>query len=100
MKSALVILTEGSEDLECVTVMDVLRRGGIKVTAASVSQDTTIHCANGTKVLADAALSAVKDHEFDALVLPGGGLAAETYSSVPVGLSLDIDLCRIRRFSR
>lgn len=82
MKSALVIITEGSEDLECVTVMDVLRRAGIKVTVASVSQDTTIHCANGTKVMADAALADVKNNQFDALVLPGGGKAAEIYSTV------------------
>jgi hypothetical protein len=87
MKSALVIITEGSEDLECVTVMDVLRRAGIQVTVASASQDTTVHCANGTKVLADVALSSVKDNEFDALVLPGGGKAAETYSSVLASFS-------------
>lgn len=88
MKSALVIITEGSEDLECVTVMDVLRRGGVKVTVASVSQDTTVQCANGTKVVADVALSAVKENEFDALVLPGGGKAAETYSCVVAAFSV------------
>lgn len=56
MKSALVLIAHGSEDLESVTIIDVLRRGGLKVHVVSVDEDTLIHCANECIIQADDSL--------------------------------------------
>ncbi len=61
MKKGLVLVTEGSEDLEAVTTIDVLRRGGIQLTVASVTDSQVVHCANGVKLMADVLLSSLPD---------------------------------------
>ncbi|HCK0176020.1 TPA: protein deglycase YajL [Escherichia coli] len=72
--SALVCLAPGSEETEAVTTIDLLVRGGIKVTTASVASDgnLAITCSRGVKLLADAPLVEVA-------VLPGGIKGAECF---------------------
>ena len=67
---ALVCLAPGSEETEAVTTIDLLVRGGIKVTTASVASDgnLTIVCSRGVKLLADAPLVEVADGDFDIIV--------------------------------
>ena len=69
--SALVCLAPGSEETEAVTTIDLLVRGGIKVTTASVASDgnLAITCSRGVKLLADALLVEVADGEYDVIVL-------------------------------
>lgn len=71
---ALVCLAPGSEETEAVTTIDLLVRGGIHVTTASVASDgnLTIVCSRGVKLLADAPLVEVADGDYDIIVLPGG----------------------------
>jgi len=59
MKSALVIITEGSEELEAVTVIDVLRRGNVNVVVAAVGENHAVTCANGCILMADNKLSEI-----------------------------------------
>jgi DJ-1 family protein len=77
--TALVCLAPGSEETEAVTTIDLLVRGGIQVTTASVASDgeRVITCSRGVKLLADAPLVQVADGEFDAIILPGGLKGAE-----------------------
>lgn len=84
--SALVCLAPGSEEMEAVTTIDLLIRGGIKVTTASVasSGDLVITCSRGVKLLADAPLVQVADGDFDAIVLPGGLKGAECFRDSPL----------------
>lgn len=83
MKKAIVLVADGSEELEAVTIIDVLRRGGIDVNVSSVTGGKLVQCANGTYLQADSVLSdATELGAFDLLVLPGGSAAAETYSKV------------------
>ena len=79
--SALVCLAPGSEETEAVTTIDLLVRGGIKVTTASVASDgnLAITCSRGVKMLADAPLVEVADGEYDVIVLPGGIKGAECF---------------------
>ncbi len=69
--SALICLAPGSEETEAVTTIDLLVRGGVKVTTASVASDgsLTIVCSRGVKLLADAPLVEVADGDFDIIVL-------------------------------
>ncbi|MDT8371896.1 MAG: DJ-1/PfpI family protein [Gammaproteobacteria bacterium] len=71
MSTVLVPLAEGCEELEAVTVIDLLRRAGITVVAASL--DAQIVSANrGVRLVADTSLSDVIYDDFDMIVLPGG----------------------------
>lgn len=84
--SALVCLAPGSEELEAVTTIDLLVRGGINVTTASVASDgnLAITCSRGVKLLADAPLVTLADGDFDVIVLPGGIKGAEYFRDSPL----------------
>lgn len=84
--SALICLAPGSEETEAVTTMDLLARGGVQVTTASVASDgsLTIVCSRGVKLLADAPLVEVADGDYDIIVLPGGIKGAEYFRDSPL----------------
>ena len=67
----LVPLAQGCEELEAVTIIDLLRRAEIEVTSASLN-DQPIIASRGTKLIADTTLEQVMDREFDMIALPGG----------------------------
>ncbi len=71
MKRVLVPLAPGFEDLEAVTITDLLRRAGIEVVSAGLHAGL-IEGARGTRVQPDAMLDDVLDRPFDMIVLPGG----------------------------
>jgi 4-methyl-5(b-hydroxyethyl)-thiazole monophosphate biosynthesis len=68
---ALVPLAEGFEELEAVTIIDVLRRAGVEVTVAALAA-SPVTGSHAIRVEADATLAAVADGDFDAVVLAGG----------------------------
>lgn len=76
-KSALVPIADGTEELEAVAVIDLLRRAGIDVTVASVSSSQTVGCSRGVKITADTVIDHCRSRTFDAIVLPGGMPGAE-----------------------
>lgn len=67
----LVPLAEGCEELEAVTIIDVLRRGGVAVVAAGLA-DGPVRASRGTVIVPDATLDEVLSQQFDMVVLPGG----------------------------
>lgn len=71
MANVLVPLAQGCEELEAVTVIDLLRRAGIEVTAAGLDAQP-VRASRGTVLMPDTTLDAVLDKEFDMIVLPGG----------------------------
>ena len=77
MKTALVPLADGFEDIEAVSIIDVLRRGGVQVVTAALGQDRLVRSAHGIRMEADALLSEAIEDEFDAIILPGGGEGTE-----------------------
>ena len=74
MATALVLLAEGFEEIEAVTLIDVLRRGEVVVTTASLDGQR-VTGSHQISLEADALLAAVTVENFDALVLPGGPAA-------------------------
>lgn len=71
MKSALILFADGSEELEAVTVIDILRRGGIEVTIAGLHEGPH-RGSRGTVLLPDTTLDKTLAHQYDMVVLPGG----------------------------
>ncbi len=71
MASVLVPLAQGCEELEAVTIIDLLRRADIDVITASLDEQPVV-ASRGTKIIADTSLHNVVDREFDMVVLPGG----------------------------
>ena len=71
MRSVLIPLAEGFEELEAVSVIDVLRRAGVRVVVAGL-RPGTVRGSRNTVLAPDAALDDVLNQDFDMLVLPGG----------------------------
>ncbi|WP_292656076.1 DJ-1 family glyoxalase III [Nitratifractor sp.] len=75
MARALVPLAEGFEEIEGVTIIDILRRGGVEVNSAYLPGEFAtdlITGANGITVQADMPLANAVVDEYDIIVLPGG----------------------------
>jgi len=73
-KQALVPIADGSEEIEAVTIIDVLRRAGVEVTVASVGVGKTkqITAARGTNIVADSFIADCADKAWDLIAIPGG----------------------------
>jgi len=67
--NVVVLLAPGFEELEAVTIVDVLRRAGISVLLAGITSPP-IEGGHGIKVMTDLSIDDVTT--YDALVLPGG----------------------------
>ncbi len=72
----LVPVADGSEEIEAVTIIDVLRRAGAQVTVASVDA-LEITASRGVKLVADCLVAECEEEDFDLVVLPGGMPGAE-----------------------
>ncbi len=72
MRKACVFLADGFEEIEGLTVVDVLRRAGVEVTTMSVMAGQKINGSHNIPVEADMMFDAEKAGEADMLVLPGG----------------------------
>ena len=72
MKTVLVPLAKGFEEIEAVTIIDVLRRAQIDVIVASLDHEPLVQGANGIVIEADVALDNVVSDILDMIVLPGG----------------------------
>lgn len=77
MSKAVIVLAEGFEEIEAVTAIDVLRRGGVEVVSAALGNSLSVKGTHGIQVAADVLLEDAKDGVYDAVILPGGGAGTE-----------------------
>lgn len=71
MAKVLVPIAEGCEELEAITIIDLLRRAEIEVVSAGLSEGS-VACSRGTVLVPDTTLDSVEGDRFDMIVLPGG----------------------------
>ena len=71
MSRALVPLAQGCEELEAITITDLLVRAGVDVTTVGLD-DQTVIASRGARLVPDTNIHAVKNEHFDLIVLPGG----------------------------
>lgn len=76
-KKALVPIADGTEEIEAVCIIDVLRRAGIEVTVASVEATCRITASRQTVLVADKQIGDCLDEIYDVIALPGGMPGAE-----------------------
>ena len=71
MKSALVLLAPGFEEVEAITIIDLLRRAGITVTTTSIA-NKEVTGSHNIPVIADTLVDQVSHIDYDIILLPGG----------------------------
>lgn len=71
MKKVLMLVADGFEEIEAVTLIDVLRRADISITVTALKGDK-IQGAHGITILADQKIDEVKSLDFDMVLIPGG----------------------------
>ncbi len=71
MTKVLIPLAQGCEELEAVTVIDILRRAGIQVITAGLEAGP-VRASRGTVLVPDTTLDEALRNVFDMIVLPGG----------------------------
>jgi 4-methyl-5(b-hydroxyethyl)-thiazole monophosphate biosynthesis len=71
MPRVLVPMAEGCEELEAVTIVDLLRRAGVEVVTAGLAAGP-VRASRGVVLVPDTTLDAVAGEDFDMVVLPGG----------------------------
>lgn len=72
MAKVYAYLAEGLEEVECLAVVDVLRRSGVDVTMVSITGAKEITGSHGIKFMADALFEEANSDAADVLFLPGG----------------------------
>ncbi len=81
MNKIAIFLAEGFEEIEAVSIIDVLRRASLHVDLVSITGKKEVRGAHNITIIADAIF---EDHDFtanEALVLPGGMPGAENLKS-------------------
>ncbi len=80
MSKVLVPIAEGVEELEAVTIIDLLRRAEIDVVVASLKQGP-VKASRGVVLLADMDLEQALEQEYDMVVLPGGAVGSDNLNN-------------------
>ena len=93
MSRVCVLVADGSEELETVAVVDVLRRAGAEVFLAGVAGARAVKASRGVGLVPDGAWDAAAVDGFDALVVPGGMGGVEA-----IGAEASV-LVALRRFA-
>lgn len=73
MTNILIPLAQGCEELEAVTIIDLLRRAQLNVVTAGLEDEITpIKASRGTTLLPDTTLEQALQQSYEMIVLPGG----------------------------
>ena len=78
----LLLLAQGCEEIEAVTLIDILRRGGITVVSAGLNAQPVL-ASRGVQLLADTTLELAQHLHFDMIVLPGGQPGTDNLKADP-----------------
>ncbi len=82
MYRVLVPLAQGCEELEAVTIIDLLRRAKIEVVTAGLNDEPVV-ASRGVCLIPDISIDDAIDQNFDMIVLPGGLPGAEHLDNDP-----------------
>ncbi|SFG51258.1 DJ-1 family glyoxalase III [Oribacterium sp. WCC10] len=72
-------IADGSEEVECLAVIDVLKRAQFDVTLVAVKEEKLVHTAHAIDIIADTTISDINVSDADILFLPGGGQGTQNF---------------------
>ena len=72
MKKVFIFLATGFEEVEAISIIDILRRGDVEVKIVSIEQNKLVEGAHNIKIMADSLFSETDFSLAEMLVLPGG----------------------------
>lgn len=72
MSAVAVLVADGFETIECLTIVDVLRRGGVRVSLVSIQPTRDAVSSQQIDIVCDYTFDEVDFDEYDYVVLPGG----------------------------
>jgi len=98
MKKILVPLAEGFEEIEAITIIDLLRRAGAEVIVAALDK-RNVQGSHGLKVVADTVVDEILNEKFEMVVLPGGVPGAPNLMADPRIIQLLKDQAAINKTS-
>jgi protein deglycase len=98
MANVLVPLAQGCEELEAVTVIDLLRRAGITVDSAGLD-DRPVRASRGTVLIPDITLDEALTRDYDMVVLPGGLPGADHLKNDPRVIELVTRMAQQDKFT-
>ena len=71
MSHVLVPLAQGCEELEAITITDLLVRAGFSVTTCGLDRQV-VKASRGTTIIPNTSIDKIMNESFDLIVLPGG----------------------------
>ena len=72
MEKIAVFLANGFEEIEAVSIIDILRRADIETTTISISGNREVNGSHKIKILADKLFNEINIDDYSMIVLPGG----------------------------
>lgn len=75
MARVALFLIDGFEEVEAVSTIDILRRGGVEVQTVSLMPGLDVKGSHDIQVKADSLLKDLAPQSFDLLAIPGGTIA-------------------------
>lgn len=82
IRNVLVLIANGTEEIEAVVFIDIMRRAGMNVTL--VGETDIVHCSRDVKIIPDLPLHKLNENKlFDLVYLPGGSKGVENLINIP-----------------
>jgi 4-methyl-5(b-hydroxyethyl)-thiazole monophosphate biosynthesis len=94
----IVPLAEGFEEIEAVTIIDVLRRAGARVTTAHAGSNP-VTGSHSITVSADASIDGIAAGDYDCIALPGGMPGSENLKNDPRVIALVRAMAKAGKFT-
>ncbi|XP_057517370.1 protein DJ-1 homolog C [Amaranthus tricolor] len=76
----LIPVANGCDEVEVVTIVDILRRAKVNAVVASVEKSQKILASHGTKIITDKLIDVAAESIYDLIILPGGFNGAKRLS--------------------
>lgn len=83
MKDLLVLLADGFEEVEALSVVDIARRAGLLCETCSIKESKKVRGAHGILVISDTNLDSINIEDYRALYIPGGSEGANNLKNDP-----------------
>ena len=81
MAKVYAMIADGSEEVECLAVVDVLRRSGIETVLVSIEKDRRVVSSHQIPIEADMTIAETDFSDADVIFLPGGLPGSERLSA-------------------